>query len=155
MYALLAVFQIGTWALFVTLNTQGPLTSEGTYIVAVGIGGFVLVAIGAIGISRQDSPRGTRVALLAAHAVVLLVGWFSTIYYCYGAEQNWSIRLTHWDAIMVTIGTLTTAGTSGIDAISETARRLMALQMVLDTVLVTVMLAFVLHGLTAGRARKA
>ena len=57
---------------------------------------------------------------------------FSTLYWNYGLLSNFTEQLTRLDAIYFTIGTLTTAGTGTISAVSQTARTLQGLQMVLD-----------------------
>ena len=57
---------------------------------------------------------------------------FSVIYWTYGTSGNFSSRLTHLDAIYFTMGTLSTAGTGNIVSVSQLARGLQTLQMLLD-----------------------
>ena len=61
-----------------------------------------------------------------------LTATFATLYWNYGLRPNFTQQLNHLDAIYFTIGTLTTAGTGTISAVSQTARTLQSLQMVLD-----------------------
>jgi hypothetical protein len=70
-------------------------------------------------------------------AMSLLVALFSTIYYTHGTTRNWSKPLSHIDAVYVTVGTLTTAGTSGVAAESRFAHGVLTSQMVLDLVVIT------------------
>jgi hypothetical protein len=71
-------------------------------------------------------------------AVMLLCGFssllatFSTLYWNYGIAGNFTERLTRLDAIYFSVGTLSTAGTGNISAVSQVARGLQTMQMILD-----------------------
>jgi voltage-gated potassium channel len=54
---------------------------------------------------------------------------FSFAYWQYGQPGAFNIQLSHLDAIYFTLGTLSTAGTGNIVAISETARAIQSIQM--------------------------
>lgn len=76
---------------------------------------------------------------IAAELVVsisALMATFSTLYWNYGSDHNFTEQLTRIDAVYFTIGTLTTAGAGTISAVSQTARVLQSLQMILDMTLV-------------------
>ncbi|MBO0808091.1 MAG: two pore domain potassium channel family protein [Actinobacteria bacterium] len=53
-----------------------------------------------------------------------------------GTTRNFTIRLSHLDSFYFALGTLSTAGTGNISAISETTRRLQAAQMGVDLILI-------------------
>jgi hydrogenase maturation factor len=74
----------------------------------------------------------------------ILVATFSTLYWNYGSAANFSVSLTRLDAVYFAIGTLTTAGTGTIAAISQTARGIQTVQMILDLVLVVFAVTLVL-----------
>lgn len=72
------------------------------------------------------------IAALFLNTFALLIGGFSFLYWSYGSTVNFNISLTRLDAIYFTFGTLTTAGTGNITAISEASRYIQTLQMFLD-----------------------
>ncbi|MDP9294013.1 MAG: hypothetical protein M3O90_06255 [Actinomycetota bacterium] len=57
---------------------------------------------------------------------------FHSIYLTHGSEEEWGIHLSRVDALLVAIGTLTTAGTNGVTPRSEVVRELITLQMTVD-----------------------
>lgn len=87
-----------------------------------------------ISASRFGSTFDIAMALLFALSSVIAM--FSVLYWNYGTTNNFSANLTQLDAIYFSVGTLSTAGTGNISAISETARGLQTLQMILDIVLI-------------------
>jgi hypothetical protein len=88
---------------------------------------------------------------MTANVLLLLVGDFARLYWTYGATTNWNLRLSRWDALYVAMGTLTTAGTGGIQPHSEFARRLLTAQMGVDLVVFTLLAGVVVWKLTEGR----
>ena len=74
---------------------------------------------------------------------------FSVIYWTYGTSGNFSTRLTHLDAIYFTMGTLSTAGTGSIAPVSQLARGLQTLQMLLDLGFLLVAVTLVVGRLAA------
>jgi hypothetical protein len=88
--------------------------------------------------------RPVLTALLVVFVFSLLLQFFAYIYWTFGTTRNFSIRLSHLDAFYFALGTLTTAGTGTISAVSETARGLQTLQMGLDLALVGFVVALVL-----------
>jgi len=76
--------------------------------------------------------------------LLLVVINFSYLYWNYGSRANFNIDLSRLDAIYFALGTLSTAGTGNITAISETARGLQSLQMALDLGLVLFAVGLVL-----------
>jgi len=89
----------------------------------VGLGAFSAF-FGVIIIMRLLNPREDLLKIASGVLITLtmLVCNFSFLYYQTGAEGHWSQKLTHLDALVLTFGTLTTAGTSDIQAHSEVAR---------------------------------
>lgn len=88
--------------------------------------------------------RPVLTALLVAYVLSLLLQLFSFMYWADGTTNNFSTRLSHLDAFYFALGTLTTAGTGDISAISETARGLQTLQMGFDLALIGFVVALVL-----------
>jgi len=84
----------------------------------------------------------------------MLLALFSTLYWNYGSATNFSIILSRLDAVYFAIGTLTTAGTGNIAPISQTARGIQALQMILDLGLVVFAITLVLAAFSS-RPKKA
>jgi hypothetical protein len=74
----------------------------------------------------------------------LLLEIFSALYWAYGTKKNFSFPLSHLDAFYFALGTLTTAGTGNIVAISETSRWIQAAQLGLDLLLVVFIVALVM-----------
>jgi hypothetical protein len=62
------------------------------------------------------------------------IGAFAWIYWDSGSTQNFSIKLSHLDAIYFALGTLTT-GSGNIFATTEYARGVQTIQLVLDLAL--------------------
>jgi hypothetical protein len=90
-------------------------------------------------------------SLLAAigfsvYAIVVLIGFFASLYLGSGSPDDWSNPLSQLDALTLAIGTFTTAGTYGIMPVSQHARGLVTLQMGIDIVATVV-----IFGLLAAR----
>jgi hypothetical protein len=80
--------------------------------------------------NRYQPPWLVGIQILA---IFLALGQlFSLLYWRYGTSSNFNLQLTHLDAIYFMLGTLTTAGTGNIVAISESARAIQSVQMCLD-----------------------
>ncbi|HEX4519016.1 MAG TPA: hypothetical protein VH063_05485 [Gaiellaceae bacterium] len=108
---------------------------------------LVWLTIGALALlDVRPFSRGFGIAFVA---LFMLVGQFASIYLAYGSTRDWSTRLTRGDALFVSMGTFTTAGTGGITAVSETARLLMTIQMSLDVLATAVVLGLVVSRLSA------
>jgi len=84
--------------------------------------------------------------------LLTFVSMFSLIYWTYGTSHNFSTQLTHLDAIYFTIGTLSTAGTGNVVPVSELARGLQTLQMLLDLGFLLVAVTLVVGRLATSRA---
>jgi hypothetical protein len=115
---------------------------------------IILATARAIGMSR----RMTLALVVLTFSTLLQV--FSYQYWSYGTARNFNHPLTHLDALYFTLGTLTTAGTGNLVAISETARRIQTLQMFLDLALVVFALGLIFvrfssHAEGATRSRSA
>ena len=109
--------------------TAGPVLLINDFIAAA-----VAIAVLVAGCLQKTSLA--VIGMLLANALSLLMVDFAFIYWSYGSTINFTIRLTHLDAIYFALGTLTTAGTGNISAISEIARGIQSVQMFLDLGLV-------------------
>jgi hypothetical protein len=75
---------------------------------------------------RASAPAlGLRFAYVAA----LFVGTFSWLYSLDGSSSNFTHALSHLDAFYFALGTLSTAGTGNLSAISESARLIQSVEM--------------------------
>ena len=115
-----------------------PLFAAGVFARPIFVVGAI-VAIFAFGCliiftARFGSTLEIATALLIALST--LVAMFSVLYSNYGTTNNFTTKLTPLDAIYFSVGTLSTAGTGNISAISETARVLQTVQMILDVLLI-------------------
>jgi hypothetical protein len=135
--------QVVFWVAFFGLPRHGSFSSVFLY---VGLFLLVIMAVTVIGAVRATAPLITFVA--AANLLLLLLSYFSVLYYHYGTARNWSASLSHWDAVYVALGTLTTAGTGNIYAKSEFARRVLSMQMLVDVVVITLLAGVVVYRLT-------
>jgi hypothetical protein len=79
-----------------------------------------------------------------AYVVSLLLQYFSYIYWSYGSTTNFTIPLSHLDSFYFALGTLSTAGSGNISAISALSRGLQSWQMGLDLVLIGFVAALIL-----------
>lgn len=99
----------------------------------------------------SQAVRGTRplrqLAFSAFTMLSLVLVDAAIAYYSIGGGANWNMKLSHVDAMLVSVGTLTTAGTAGITPRSEIARGLLVGQMVVDFAVVTIVVGLVLQRL--------
>lgn len=95
------------------------------FAIAIVIGTYLLISV-----TRFGNIVDILTMLLFSSSV--LTATFSTLYWNYGTTGNFTEPLTRLDAVYFTVGTLTTAGTGNVSAISQIARGLQTLQMVLD-----------------------
>lgn len=102
-------------------------------IIPFGIALALLIHL-VISVTKFGSTFDIGIMLFYAFSSLLAV--FSTLYWNYGTTSNFSESLTRLDAIYFSVGTLSTAGTGNISAISQAARGLQTLQMLLDIGLV-------------------
>jgi voltage-gated potassium channel len=80
--------------------------------------------------------------------VIVLFAW---TYWDIGTFTNFGQPLTHIDALYVSVGTLSTAGTGSISAMSKLARGIQSAQMTIDMVLVVFVAGVVVTRFMAGR----
>jgi tetratricopeptide (TPR) repeat protein len=135
------LWPIHLWFWQFDLNPRSPTGTgyiwNGFFQIAVAII-YLLIAFG----FRRFRPWLTTILLV--YIFSLLLQLFSYIYWSYGSTRNFSISLSHLDSFYFALGTLTTAGTGNISAISETARRIQTLQMGLDLVFVGIVVTLIL-----------
>ena len=142
-YILLFISQIGIWSyLFYPDKMRYHLPLN------VIVGSVItLITVVVTYISNIEKIESIVLFLvLILNATLLLIGDFSYFYWNIGLNHNWSIPLSHLDAIYVAVGVLTTAGANGINAISEPAKSYLLLQNIIDFSLFTT-----LFGLTIRR----
>jgi hypothetical protein len=129
--ALYLALQVVAWYGFFSQSERvgaGP-TLIVVYVVVVLIGIVSLVAL-----SRR-SFSVARLTLSLANVILLTIGAFATLYWQSGTKSNFTVALTHLDAVYFALGTLSTAGTGSVSATSQTARLIVSAQMALDLVL--------------------
>jgi cadmium resistance protein CadD (predicted permease) len=113
-----------------TANTKGTV-----YILAFVVVMVVLLILDLLTPGRSTTQVGFfRTAAYFVLTVWLLVTLFSNLYWGYWTSRNFSQPLTHLDALYFTVGTLTTAGTGNISAVSQLGRGIQLLQMALDLI---------------------
>jgi voltage-gated potassium channel len=152
-YPSLVLGQIVLWGSFVLAEQRG--SSMASTVLVVGMS-MATIAYGAyVTIDAASSRLVTMAAIirLAVFTVLFLVGSFSRFYFSYGTHHNWSVRLSHLDALLLSVGILTTAGTGDVQPHSELARGLITAQMSVDILVVTVMAAVVLHVFITSRTQ--
>jgi hypothetical protein len=84
--------------------------------------------------------RPVLTALVLVYFFALLLEYFTDLYWSNGTSKNFSIPLSHLDALYFALGTLTT-GTGNISAISETSRRIQTAQMGIDFLIIGFIIA--------------
>jgi hypothetical protein len=109
---------------------------------------FAYLAFACVRLARSPAIHPAYVAGYAIATISAVLVGFTFEYYAVGGTDNWSQGLDHVDAIYVAVGTLTTAGTGGINAKSDAAHLIQIGQMVADIVVITIMGALVLHRFT-------
>jgi hypothetical protein len=121
-------------------------TTRAPALVSLGNDLYVLVLYGFVPLIWQLFKRQFRpglTALVLVYFFALLLEIFTDLYWSYGTIKNFSIPLSHLDALYFTLGTLTT-GTGNISAISETSRRIQTAQMGIDFLLIGFIVALLL-----------
>ena len=83
-------------------------------------------------------------AFLVAYVLSDLLQFFSYFYWSYGSTANFTIPLSHLDSFYFALGTLSTAGTGNVSAISPLSRGLQTWQMGIDLVLIAFVVALIL-----------
>jgi hypothetical protein len=121
--------QVALWYGFAKTS---PGHATPTVLIAFGLFTLLFMLLWAITVF----PIGSFLMALAATALGIsnLIVSFATWYLSAGTRVNWNIRLSHTDALLVALGTFTTAGTNGITAETEYARRLITIQMAIGVV---------------------
>lgn len=122
-------------------------------VVVVGACSLALVGIATLRVLHDDHLKEVVVAVV--YVGMTVVTDFSLFYYSSGAHHNWSKPLTHLDALVVTFGTLTTAGTADIHPHTEVARGLLLAQMIVDVFLVTILVGLLVGRVAARRSEPA
>ncbi len=135
-------FPIHLWFWQFELTQRAPLPGWyfGNAVQNIALGGLIPL----IWFSLRRRFRPVVTALFLLYVLSLLLQFFSYMYWTYGTTENFTIRMTHLDSFYFALGTLTTAGTGNLSAVSETTRNLQTWQMGLDLLLVGFVIALVL-----------
>jgi hypothetical protein len=144
---LILVGFLGTWIWYFVGRERGPITSTGVIILIVWVALILLAVVLDLVTESRATPTGLlRTAFYFLLTFLSLTFFFTEMYWSYGTSRNSNHPLSHLDALYFMVGTLTTAGTGNLNAISETARAIQLAQLVLDFVLIVVALSlFVLR----------
>jgi hypothetical protein len=148
------------WVAFLTKQSHQSVTHTYTVGVLIGVGVGTLVVLWlSVGIVRtaKEPTRRPEVTLITVATLVFLVLYvivfFAWVYWDIGTLTNFGQRLTHIDAIYVSVGTLSTAGTGSISAVSKLARGVQSAQMTIDMVLAVFVAGVVVTRFVAGRQK--
>ncbi len=94
----------------------------------------------------------TWLGVALINAFLYLVATFAGLYYHYGTATNFTGPIiTRVDALYFTLGTITTAGTGNISADSQLTRGLVSIQMCVDLIFVTFIIAIAVTRLSERR----
>lgn len=124
---ILAIF----WWVFASIAQRGGSANVLAIIVGIGIFQVIAIIVMAV-ISDKLRLSISQLAMIVLVGLLQLIQIFSVLYWVFGQHRNFNFALSHLDAIYFTLGTLTTAGTGNIVAISETARTIQSVQMATD-----------------------
>lgn len=155
----LLVWLVPTWLYYFLLlkrNSGGTFgwPSPNTVSLFTAVGGTVITVVFAywtIRLARNGSCPTFLVATYAITTVGTAVYTFAVLYYRFGADGDWNIRLSHLDALFVAAGTLTAGGIGDIEPKSELARGLLLGELGVGIVAFTVIVAVVIERLTRAR----
>ena len=148
---------LGCTVVLFVIYAIAPVDEKPTEVAAflkLGLAFFALVAVTAwqiFGISRSPYPR-LRAFEAIGISVPVLVLVFSSVYVSMAAysSHNFNQPITKIDGVYFTVTALATVGFGDIVAVSETARVLVTLQMIIDLIFIGVV-AKVLVGVTQKR----
>jgi hypothetical protein len=143
------IFLATLWLTFIfTDRSRGNVSWP--YIIS-----WVVIVILYIGLIINGVLRGSDLLQLTFRLifiVVFVMEVFSSTYWSYGVPPNFNIPLTHLDAFYFMLGTLSTAGTGTINATSELARGLQAVQMAVDLGLVVFAVSLVVSRFVSSKS---
>jgi hypothetical protein len=138
------------WYLFLSQKTPHPAT-RGTILLDLT---YVALLIFQVIILARSGPNAlVRWAVLIS-ALSASIGTFSSLYWSYGTPANFGTQLTRFDAFYFSLGTLSTAGSGNIMAISDVSREIQLLQMALDLGLVLFAVGIAINRLSSSPAQK-
>src|SRR5689334_4087549 len=120
------LLQLGMWALFSSTHKHDPFSGVVVVMYLVGAATAVYNLIAA---AKDRSRDASDAVLLVIQVMSYVLAVFSLLYYAIGTAKNFSSPLSHTDAFYFALGTLSTAGTGNIVAISEDARGLQTYEM--------------------------
>jgi hypothetical protein len=124
---------LAPWLVFLLPTHRHGFGVAGTAIDSI----WLALAIVALVLVAKNTTRRSGALLYGlVYLVANLIVSFAFLYWQQGTARDFTHALTRVDAIYVAVGTLSTAGTGNIAAISEPARTIQIIQMILDLGLV-------------------
>jgi voltage-gated potassium channel len=145
-FLLLPILQLFVWVNFFSNRQYSiPFGAVGISIVIFVLCQLIYYAI-RIARGTKDFTWVMGFALLNAFLVLLVA--FAGFYWRFGTTANFNVTLSRLDALYFALGTLSTAGTGSITPISQLARGLVSIQMILDLMLVAVATTIVIARLS-------
>jgi hypothetical protein len=124
------IFAIVQWGKFLFAVKRIPQDGLNIGIISVS----VATPIAAVIYFLKRKSSGWAVAVMFVAALLAVIGAFAWIYWDSGSVNNFSVKLSHLDAVYFALGTLTT-GSGNIAATSELSRTIQTIQLVLDLLL--------------------
>jgi hypothetical protein len=107
------------------------MATENFYESYFAIVALLFFAVWVLAATYVPARIGIAVLGLAMYGLILN---YATIYLDHGSAANWGVKLSHTDALYVTIGNFVTAGSPGIAPQTEFARRLVTAQYAIDII---------------------
>ena len=147
------VVQLYVWSTFfdTTKKPGFPYSALGLIIIIFGI---CLVVGLVLRLALRSRGFTLPLGIGLINAFLFLMATFAGLYYHFGTASNFTSPITtRVDALYFTLGTITTAGTGNISAVSQLARGIVSIQMCIDLIFVTFILAIAVTRL--GERRRA
>ena len=138
---------LGQWNGFMTWSTHYRHPISGWMSVQFVVN--ILIYLGFALLIYRATRSKFWLFVLTIYAISFLIGDFSGMYFGLGTKTNWGMPLSHLDAVYVATGVLTTAGTGNITPMTDAARRLVLVQMLVDFVVIAILLAVIAHAIAA------
>jgi hypothetical protein len=143
------IIQATVWLLFITATERGHYSLWA--LLPIGLA----LLLNALFVNWAVKPSDLiGVITVFVSFVLLLIGIFSYFYWYYGTAKNFSISLTHFDALYFAIGTLGT-GTGTISASNTTGRVLQSVQMTTDFILIVLIAGTIIARISDGKSNRA
>lgn len=158
----LIAWLVFTWLYYFLLidrnngSSYGWLSADTVSLIIAIFGTFatVLVAYWTVRLARMGTSSTSVVVMFAIATVTNAIYTFAVVYYRFGLDDNWTVKLTRLDALFVAAGTLTSGGTGDIQPRSEVARGLLLGEMGVGIIAFTAVIAIVIERMTRTSAHR-